>query len=59
MNFRKRRRLIVYTKGKYRNREEIFSDAEGRLKDIELVVLINEGSWKKFYSEIVSGCIRI
>ena len=36
--------LIVYTKGKYRSKEEIFSDVGGGLKDIELVVLINEGS---------------
>ena len=46
--------LIVYTEGKYRKKEEIFSDNEGSLHDIELVVLINEGS----ASEIVSGCMQ-
>ncbi|MGY8989139.1 MAG: S41 family peptidase, partial [Flavobacteriales bacterium] len=48
--------LIVYTEGKYRKKEEIFSDEEGRLKQIELAVLIDEGSASA--SEIVSGCIQ-
>jgi len=48
--------LIVYTEGKYRKKEEIYSDNDGNLKDIELVVLINEGSASA--SEIVSGCMQ-
>ena len=48
--------LIVYTEGKYRKKEEIFSDYNGRLKNIELVILINEGSASA--SDIVSGCVQ-
>ena len=48
--------LIVYTEGKYRKKEEIFSDEDGRLKQIDLAVLIDEGSASA--SEIVSGCIQ-
>ena len=44
MSFWRKENLIVYTKGKYRDKEEIFSDYNGRLKNIALVVLINEGS---------------
>ena len=48
--------LIVYTEGKYRKKEEYFSSEDGRLKQIDLAVLIDEGSASA--SEIVSGCIQ-
>ena len=48
--------LIVYTEGKYRSKEEYFSDEDGRLKQIELAILINQGSASA--SEIVSGCMQ-
>ena len=54
--FLKEGELIVYTDGKYRKKEEIFSDKYGRLQQIELAVLIDEGSASA--SEIVSGCMQ-
>jgi len=48
--------LIVYTEGRNRKRENVYSDEEGNLKNIELIILIDEGSASA--SEIVSGCMQ-
>ncbi len=48
--------LIVYTEGKSRKKSEWFSNGRGSLKDIGVVILINESSASA--SEIVAGAIQ-
>lgn len=49
-------KLIVFTKGKARKRENYFSDKDGKYLKIPITVLINENSASA--SEIVSGCLQ-
>ena len=48
--------LIVYTKGRSRDRNEIISSGESRLAKIILIILINYGSASA--SEIVAGALK-
>jgi len=48
--------FIVYMEGKHREREEFRADGKGPFKDIELSVLINEGTASS--SEIFAGAMQ-
>ena len=54
--FLKAGELIVFTEGKNRDREETFATNNGSLEDINVIILINEGSASA--SEIVSGALQ-
>ena len=48
--------MVVYMEGLHRNREDLYADGKGRLKDIGLKVLIDEGSASS--SEIFAGAVQ-
>ena len=49
-------RLIVYTEGRARKRETYYAHGDGQLTDVDLVVLIDEGSASA--SEILAGAVQ-
>lgn len=54
--FLKRGDEVVYMEGRHRARQDFDADGRGRLKDVQISVLINEGTASS--SEIFSGAIQ-
>ena len=49
-------KLVVYMEGANRKREDFFADGKGKFKDIDLSILLNEGSASS--SEIFAGAMQ-